>query len=380
MDAQALDAILGSTPGERAESWHFSRNAVRALAQQNFVSVDPSLTPSADVVRALDLPLTRGRRIVFVNGVYSALHSDDAQLGKTPGLRVRHDSANRIELIVSAPVTQPLHLVYLSIPGEVPGFWAARCVIRLQDGAQLDLVEQHLGTTGAEIFGRVDSDFTIAAQARMRVSCLSDLADNVSLLRALHCNVGAHAAFETTQAHCGGRLQRIESMIDLAAQHARLRERGVFALRGRQHVDVHLDVRHRARDTSSDVDWRGVADQRARGILHGAIVVAQGADGTDAKLQTKNLLLSAHAEIDAQPILEIYADEVKAAHGATVGQLDERALFYLRSRGIKMTSARAMLIDAFCREIYAHITDEGLRGLFAALLSRHLLLSTQVAS
>ena len=87
----------------------------------------------------------------------------------------------------------------------------------------------------------------------------------------------------------------------------------MFALRGRQHVDMHLDVRHNARDTVCDIVWRGVADQRARGVFHGAITVAPGADGADARLQTKNLLLSAQAEIDAQPVLEIYADEVKAA-------------------------------------------------------------------
>ncbi len=100
--------------------------------------------------------------------------------------------------------------------------------------------------------------------------------------------------------------------------------RGVFALRGRQHCDTHLDIRHAARDTASDIVWRGVADERARGVFHGAITVAAGADGADANLSNKNLLLSPHAEIDTQPVLEIYADEVKAAHGATVGQLDEQ--------------------------------------------------------
>lgn len=378
MDAHAIDALLGSSEHERTESWRYSRNAVRALSQQNFVDADAALTPCADSLQTIDLPATRGRRIVFVNGVYSASNCDDVLIGKSPGLSVRCDSDNRFELVVSATPEGPVHLVYLSIPGEAAGFWTATSLIRVEAGAHLDLVEQHIGEAGAEIFGRLNAQFALAEKARMHVSCLSDLADNTSLLRAVKCNVGTAAHYETTQAHCGGRLQRIESSIDLAGEQATLRERGVFALRGRQHVDVHLDVRHQARDTASDVVWRGVADQRARGILHGAIVVAQGADGTDAKLQTKNLLLSPHAEIDAQPVLEIYADEVKAAHGATVGQLDEGALFYLRSRGIDMVQARAMLIDAFCREIYADIADADLRERFGALLSRHLLQSTLV--
>jgi len=145
----------------------------------------------------------------------------------------------------------------------------------------------------------------------------------------------------------------------------------MFVPRAREHIDVHLDVRHAARDTVSDVLWRGVADQRGRGILRGAITVAAGADGADAQLQTRNLLLSPHAEIDAQPVLEIYADEVKASHGATVGQLDERALFYLRSRGVPATAARALLIAGFCREALQDIGDaESAARLDAALEAR----------
>jgi Fe-S cluster assembly protein SufD len=143
-------------------------------------------------------------------------------------------------------------------------------------------------------------------------------------------------------------------------------------LRGREHVDIHLDVQHNARDTRSDVFWRGVADQRARGIFHGAITVAVGADGADAKLSNKNLLLSPHAEIDTQPVLEIYADEVKASHGATVGQLDESVMFYLRSRGITAPVARNMLIAAFCREVFDGVADPALRETLDALLTARL--------
>jgi len=158
----------------------------------------------------------------------------------------------------------------------------------------------------------------------------------------------------------------------LAEARARSVQNGLFAPRGRQHIDVQLDVRHAARDTASDVLWRGVADQRGRGILRGAITVAAGADGADAQLQTKNLLLSPHAEIDAQPVLEIHADEVKAAHGAAVGQLDERALFYLRSRGVPRLQARNLLIAGFCREALRDVADCGIAQDIDALLAAHL--------
>jgi Fe-S cluster assembly protein SufD len=137
-------------------------------------------------------------------------------------------------------------------------------------------------------------------------------------------------------------------------------------------VDTQLVVHHQAKHTASDALWRGVADDRSRGVFRGAIVVAEGADGTDAALSNKNLLLSADAEIDSKPELEIYADEVKAAHGATVGQLDERALFYLRSRGIAQAEARSLLTAAFCRAVIDSLPHEGLREHLSAQLLAHL--------
>jgi Fe-S cluster assembly protein SufD len=204
------------------------------------------------------------------------------------------------------------------------------------------------------------------------MTTLCDLPDSVSLHRREKISIGADAQYQSTHALFGGRLQRIDLDIEMAGPAAGYSARGVFAPRARAHIDVHLDARHLARDTRSDVLWRGVADQRGRGILHGAITVAAGADGADAQLQTKNLLLSPHAEIDAQPVLEIYADEVKASHGATVGQLDERALFYLRSRGVPLATARNLLISGFCREAFDGIADAELRARLETLLAERL--------
>jgi Fe-S cluster assembly protein SufD len=148
--------------------------------------------------------------------------------------------------------------------------------------------------------------------------------------------------------------------------------RGATALRGRQHTDAHYEVRHIARDTSCDIRWRGIADERARAVFGGTIVVEVGADGSDAKLSNKNLLLSPHAEIDTRPVLEIFADEVKAAHGATVGRLDDNALFYLRSRGVPEVQARTMLTYAFCADALAAVEPESLRAQLGARLAAHL--------
>jgi Fe-S cluster assembly protein SufD len=132
---------------------------------------------------------------------------------------------------------------------------------------------------------------------------------------------------------------------------------GVFLLDGRQHADLQLDLRHDSPDAVSHTTWRAIANDRSRAVFNGQITVAKGADGTDAQLGCKSLLGSAQAEIDAKPVLVIHADDVKCAHGATVGQLDAQALFYLRSRGIDREQARAMLMRAFAVEAFADQAD-----------------------
>ena len=165
---------------------------------------------------------------------------------------------------------------------------------------------------------------------------------------------------------------RHDVRVDLVGNGARFDGRGVFMPHGRQHMDTQLAIRHQALDTVSDAHWRGVASERGRGVFRGAVLVAPGADGSDANLTNKNLLLSDSAEIDTKPELEIYADEVKAAHGATVGQLDEQALFYLRSRGIGSGEARALLTSAFCRAVLGDMANAPLRDHVGDMLLAHL--------
>ncbi|MDN5782813.1 MAG: SufD family Fe-S cluster assembly protein, partial [Luteimonas sp.] len=111
-----------------------------------------------------------------------------------------------------------------------------------------------------------------------------------------------------------------------------------------------------------ELTWRGIGAGRGRAVFHGGITIHQGADGSDANLSNKNLLLSEGAEIDTQPVLVIHADEVKAAHGATVGQLDPTAMFYLRSRGLPETDARRLLTAAFVREPLGMVASDTLRA------------------
>lgn len=371
-----VDGLLGEF-GEgdaqaRAESWRYSRQALRALEQQHFGTADGVAALPDALIERFDWPQTRGRRLVFVNGVLDVGHSDASASGST--IERAADGTCAIQFRGD----EALHLVFANIPGSVPERWNATLHIRAESG-RTHLTEQHIGAEGAGMLGALVSGIAVADGAALHLNTLGELPDSASLYRRATIAIGRGARVECTHALYGGRFQRFDIAADLAGTKAILTARGVFALRGREHVDVHLDVRHAARDTVSDVSWRGVADARARGILHGAITVAQGADGADARLQTKNLLLSPHAEIDAQPVLEIHADEVKASHGATVGQLDERALFYLRSRGVPLAAARNLLIAGFCRETFAGLDDADLRERMERLLDTRMPQSAEIA-
>lgn len=364
-----MDGLLGEFGSggalARAESWRHSRHALRALEQLPFRNAAGNAQLPPALIERFDWPQTRGHRLVFVNGVLDAAHSD---AGTSDAIvETAADGAHTIRFRGKGA----LHLVFANVATDAPLRWNATLHIRAESGKAC-VAEQHVGTEGADVLGVLTSEITVGDGATLQTATLGDLPGSASLVRQTRISFGSGAGFDSTHALCGGRFQRFDIDAELAGAKAHLAAHGVFALRGREHVDVHLDVRHAARDTVSDVMWRGVADGRARGILHGAITVAPGADGADARLETKNLLLSPHAEIDAQPVLEIHADEVKASHGATVGQLDERALFYLRSRGVPLAAARSLLIAGFCRAAFARIEATDLRGPFEALLDAHL--------
>src|SRR5690606_22778810 len=151
-------------------------------------------------------------------------------------------------------------------------------------------------------------------------------------------------------------------------ERSRVHANGVLRPDGKRHLDTRLATDHPGRDTACELVWRGIGSGRSRVVFHGGIQIRAGADGSNAMLSNKNLLLSEGAEIDTQPVLVIHADEVQAAHGATVGQLDPTAMFYLRSRGLPADQARTILTGAFCRETLAVLDDTHMRDAVLARL------------
>jgi Fe-S cluster assembly protein SufD len=400
-----LDSLAETgLPESRNEAWKYT--PLRALSQRAFTLADAGVARGLVVDSALYvLPGVDGSRIVFVDGVFRAdlslleagagvslaplgvaLAAQPEPLRFALANRYRRGAADAfahlnaalaldgavLHIAEGASVARPVHIVHVSSAAQADTAWHVRVLIDVGQAARADVVEHFVSLGEAVQLGTVVTDVVVRDGATLGLVVLQDASASTTLVRRSHVRVEANAAATVHALELGGALVRHELTTELVGDGARFDSRGVFALSGRQHIDTQLEVRHNARDTASDALWRGIADGRSRGVFRGAIVVAEGADGSDASLSNKNLLLSGQAEIDTKPELEIYADEVKAAHGATIGQLDERSLFYLRSRGIPLMQARSLLTLAFCRAALESLPNEALREHLGDLLVAHL--------
>lgn len=391
--AALADALHDGLPGPRTETWKYT--SLRALERRAFGK--QGVAPRIDAALLADIPAPR---LVFVNGVLASELSDTGAL--PPGVSLlplsaalrgdardtaflgrrfergdevfarlnaalaREGAVLRIEEDVV--VDTPIHLVFVGAASEGHVAWHARHLLELRRGARATVVEHVLAGEAHANLGNTLCHVHLAPGARLSHARLQADSVNATLFNRVDAVLGSTARYQRVDLETGAALSRNELNVRLEGENAHLAANGVLFADGRRHVDTRLGIEHIARDTGCELAWRGLADGRGRAAFHGGIVIRAGADGTQADLSNKNLLLSANAEIDTQPVLEIHADEVKASHGATVGQLDPTALFYLRSRGLGQDQARRMLTAAFCREAVAGFADDTMRDRLEAAL------------
>lgn len=386
-------------PGPRSEAWKYT--PLRALERRTFA-------PSPAAAPAMENPLVAavpGPRLVFVNGRFDPAHSDVSRL--PPGatllplsrlvregdardddtcLQRRLDRPDDVFARLNAAmadegavlridagvrVNDPIHIVLVGAPATEDIAWHARHLIELRAGAAATVIEHHLAAGDHAHLANGLTRVRLGDGAHLVHARLQDEAARATLMSRTDAVLARDARYERVDLELGGGLSRHALDVRLEGVGASLSANGVLLADGRRHLETRLGIEHIARDTRCDLVWRGLAADRARSVFHGGIVIHPGADGSDAALSNKNLLLGEGAEIDAQPVLEIHADEVKAAHGATVGQLDPTALFYLRSRGLPEADARRLLTTAFCREVVVAL-DPALQGHLAGALERAL--------
>lgn len=243
--------------------------------------------------------------------------------------------------------------------------------IAARPGARLLILESHEGAGSAYVaHNRIELDVAEGAEVT-RIVLADEPADALAVTNA-EVRVAPGGRYRQTIATTGAKLQRQETQLAHAGAGADVRMDGLYLLDGARHADLTSVVDHLGPDGTTSQLAKGVVRDTARGVFQGKIVVERGADGTDARMGHHALILGERAEVDAKPELVIYADDVQCAHGNTVGNLDQAALFYLQQRGIPLDEARALLTEAFLVEVVDRIEHDGAREVVRAWLTARL--------
>jgi Fe-S cluster assembly protein SufD len=390
-------------PRPREEHWKYTR--FTALEKQRF-SV-PADAPGVTAERAAPwaIPGLECHRLVLVNGRLEPGLSD---LGTLPGgarlLSLREALANDPELVANhlgrhtevathplnalntalfadgavlhvpdgVTLERPVHLVFLAAPGEETLAAYPRVLVVLGRDARADVVETFGALDDGRYFTDVLTEAFLGENARLGHSKVQREGPGATHVATLQVEQGAHSVLHSYSVSLGAQLARCDINVRLAGPGARCTLNGLFLAGGRQHTDFHTRVDHLVPDCASEETYKGILDGHSRGVFNGRVIVHPDAQRTDARQENHNLLLSRDAEIDTKPQLEIHADDVKCSHGATVGQLDEAMVFYLRTRGIDEAAARAMLVYGFAREVVDRAPVGPLREALGRDLLEHL--------
>ncbi|NJL31269.1 MAG: Fe-S cluster assembly protein SufD [Phycisphaerales bacterium] len=256
-----------------------------------------------------------------------------------------------IYLPSSVTLHQPVLVLYLAADaGENHPASHPRNLIIVEQASRAVVVEHYATLTQGIYFSNALTEVFVADRADLAHYVIEEDSPFAFCVAALHSKQGVDSRFASHTALLGGQLVRNDVHVELAGDRAWSLLNGLYIPSGTQHMDNHMRVIHAREHGDSRQFYKGVLRDQATGVFTGRIVVKEGAQKTDAKQTNRNLLLSDKARITTRPQLEIYADDVKCTHGATTGQLDQQALFYLQARGIPTDEARAMLIHAFAQE------------------------------
>jgi Fe-S cluster assembly protein SufD len=267
-----------------------------------------------------------------------------------------------IELEEGVAFDGALHLASVgTAPGGRPVAFHPRVLVVLHKGAKLTLAESAEAPAAAKFLDNPVTEIWLAAGAHLTHARLQALPDTAAQLATTYARVAEGATYDSFVLVAGAALSRNEIHATLAGPHATCHLNGAQLLDGSRHADTTTEIDHAAPRCASRQTYKSVLAGRSRAVFQGRIHVHQVAQKTDGYQMNQALLLSPDAEMDSKPQLEIYADDVKCSHGATVGELDETQLFYLRSRGIPAEEARALLVHAFLGDALELVSDEGLR-------------------
>jgi Fe-S cluster assembly protein SufD len=387
-------------PTRRHEEWKYTNAAsIAKLAWQPAAAARVSRA----ALGAHGLPL-EGPRLVFVNGRFDAALSDasaDPRLvlasfadvaAREPAAlepfaarddvlddrafaqlaRAFADDGAFVRVPRDHAAAQPITLLFVSVPGPEPAAAHPRFAVVCEPGSQAAVHELHVSLGEGTQLTNALGEIRVGANAQLAHVKL--LLEGAGVTHLAHTSLRAarDARVHSTLVSLGARTARHDVVAVLDAEGAECRLDGLYVTTDGQHVDNRTTVDHRRPHGTSRELFKGVLSGRSRGIFSGKVIVRPDAQQTDAQQKNDNLLLGGDAEVDSKPQLEIEADDVKCSHGTTIGQLEEDALFYLRSRGLGADAAAALLTRGFTAQITGAIASEALRERVDALVQARL--------
>jgi Fe-S cluster assembly protein SufD len=282
------------------------------------------------------------------------------------------DDGIYLEIAPDAVVEGLVHLVYVTTASETPVMTHPRTLILAGARSRIRLAQSFVGPEGAVYLTNTVTDVRLAEGAFVDVVTDQREAATAFHIAAVRVDCGPASEFHSRAFTLGGRIVRNDLMARLGGEGAHCTLDGVYLGDGHQLIDNHTAIDHAVPHCTSHELYKGILDDHARAVFNGRIVVRLDAQKTDAKQTNRALLLSDTAQINSNPQLEIFADDVKCTHGAAVGQLDDEAMFYLQARGLTALEARDLLLHAFAGEVIQGVSDAALRGAIEAALFERL--------
>ncbi|MDT0499161.1 Fe-S cluster assembly protein SufD [Algiphilus sp. W345] len=353
-------------PGKRIEDWHYTD--LSALNERDFAAAPAAEAPAVDALADAEL-------LHFVNGrrIGGPARSDEAGSGLADdGVTALNAALYRdgADLEVSGSTPRRIHLYSWIGSGTKPAMVHLRHRVVLRRGSQATLFLDLHGDD-SELLNTQVAEIEVEAGAHLTLVRLQSLGKASTDIARTEIRLGRDAQLRYLGVDLGGALARHDLNVQLAETGAEAHLNGIFAPADRTHADTHTRIIHAVPNTISRELYRGLVMDRAHAVFNGRIVVQPGAQKTDSEQHVACLLLSPRAEVNAKPELEIYADDVKCAHGSSCGQLDEQSIYYLRTRGLDPEAARTLLTYTFAYDALGTLADEPLRRrLGLALLSR----------
>ncbi|WP_019601626.1 Fe-S cluster assembly protein SufD [Teredinibacter turnerae] len=418
VNQQGRNNVLGFTqPGRKTEAWKYTSLRVlddgRFLEQSNQASSDAAVWDSAHQIEGLD-----ALKLVFVNGVYCADLSSELEglpdgVELTPFSLATAEQQTSISCALNSAVvgekhffavansaqvnegvylkvrantllSTPIQILHLHSESEKQQSAVLRVLVDMGESSQATLIEQFAGGDGvANVFVNSLNEFLVGDNAKFDYYRLNLEAETVPHIGGVHANLGRCATFNSFYIALGSVLKRLDLVVNHRGEGAHCDMQGVYLPRNKQLVDFHTCIEHAVPHCTSNEIFRGIVADESKAVFNGRIHIHPDAQKTYAQLSNKNLLTSNKAEVDTKPELEIYADDVQCAHGATVAQLDSTALHYMQTRGVSAEEARVMLSFGFINELINDIrlapVADYLRPIMARMFARDERLMRHIA-